>query len=159
MIITVLGKNPPGKKPPDSKPNPIPNLNLTLPLTPHRGLFLRGFFPDTDNNIQQIRIRLCVFSLVLTFCILNDLEIGNFFCLLISGYWACFSIGQSNKKLICNFVFFAFFCFLTLAINGTAGEEKGPLILLYHFHPLTNIQISFCNFACETVTYFQSHFL
>ena len=124
MIITVLGKNPPGKKPPDSKPNPIPNLNLTLPLTPHRGLFLRGFFPDTDNNIQQIRIRLCVFSLVLTFCVLNDLEIGNFFCLLISGYWACFSIGQSNKKLICNFVFFAFFCFLFWFFFTDTGNKR-----------------------------------
>ena len=35
---------PPEKRPSDSKPNPIPNLNLTLLLTPHGGLFSRGFF-------------------------------------------------------------------------------------------------------------------
>ena len=125
MIITVLGKNPPGKKPPDSKPKPIPNLNLILPLTPHGGLFPGGFFPDTDNNIRQIRITLCVFSLVLTFCILNDLEIGNFFCLLISGYWACFSIGQSNKKLICNFVFFTFFLFFDTGNKRDSRRREG----------------------------------
>ena len=44
----VLGKNPPAKKPPDSKPNPIPNLTLTLPLAPSRGLFSGGFFPDKE---------------------------------------------------------------------------------------------------------------
>ena len=35
------------KIPPDSKPNPIPNLTLTLPLTPHEVFFPEGFFPDT----------------------------------------------------------------------------------------------------------------
>ena len=36
----VLGKHPPGKKSPaDPKPIPIPNLTLTLPLTPHGWLF------------------------------------------------------------------------------------------------------------------------
>ena len=37
-------KIPPEKSPPDSKRNPIPNLTLTLPLTPHRGLFSGGIF-------------------------------------------------------------------------------------------------------------------
>ena len=41
---TVLGKNPPGKKNPGPKPNPIPNLTLTLPLTPHGGFFSGGIF-------------------------------------------------------------------------------------------------------------------
>ena len=40
----VSGKKSPGKKPPDSKPNPIPNLNLTLHLIPHGGLFSGGIF-------------------------------------------------------------------------------------------------------------------
>ena len=50
LCKTVLGKNPPRKKAAplptsDSKPNPIPNLTLTLPLTPHGGLFSgRNFF-------------------------------------------------------------------------------------------------------------------
>ena len=46
LCETVLGKNPPGKKPPTpgSKVNPIPNLTLTLPLTPHGGLFSGGIF-------------------------------------------------------------------------------------------------------------------
>ena len=46
LCETVLGKNPPRKKspPPDYKPNPIPNLTLTLPLTPHGGLFSGGIF-------------------------------------------------------------------------------------------------------------------
>ena len=33
----VLAKNLPEKEPLDSKPNPIPNLTLTLPLTLHGG--------------------------------------------------------------------------------------------------------------------------
>ena len=39
IVFTVLGKNPP-----DSKPNPIPNLTLTLPLTLHGGLFSGEIF-------------------------------------------------------------------------------------------------------------------
>ena len=42
--ILVLGKNPPGKSPPDPKPNPIPNLTLNIPLTPYGGLFPGGIF-------------------------------------------------------------------------------------------------------------------
>ena len=41
-------KIPPETPPPDAKPNPIPNLILTL--TPHRGggdFFPGGFFPNT----------------------------------------------------------------------------------------------------------------
>ena len=37
-------KIPPEKKTPDPKPNPIPNLTLTPPLTPHTGLFSGGIF-------------------------------------------------------------------------------------------------------------------
>ena len=47
MANAVLGKNPPEKSPPDSKLNPIPNLTLALPLTPHGGFFPEGFFADT----------------------------------------------------------------------------------------------------------------
>ena len=56
LVSTVLGKNPPGKKPPppDSKPNPIPNLTPTLLLTPHGGFFPGGFCPDTSFYISQI---------------------------------------------------------------------------------------------------------
>ena len=38
------------KSPPDSKPNPIPNLTPALPLTPHRGFLPGRFFPDTLEN-------------------------------------------------------------------------------------------------------------
>ena len=41
---TVQGKNSPEKKPPDSKPNPIPNLTFTLPLTLTGGFFPGDFF-------------------------------------------------------------------------------------------------------------------
>ena len=37
-----LEKIPREKTPPDSKPNPIPNLTLILPLTPHGGFFPGG---------------------------------------------------------------------------------------------------------------------
>ena len=40
----VVGKNPSGKSPPDSIPNPVSNLTLTLPLTPYEGLFSGGIF-------------------------------------------------------------------------------------------------------------------
>ena len=50
----VLGKNPPGKKAPEPKTNPTPNLILTLPLNPHGGGGGGGggrrCFPDTDKN-------------------------------------------------------------------------------------------------------------
>ena len=37
--------------------------------------------------------------------------------------------------------------------SQTSREREG--ILLYHFHPLTNMQTFICNFACEmTITYF-----
>ena len=53
LCETVLGKNPPGNPLlPDSKPNPIPNLTLTLPWTPHGGFFPGGIFPDTVRNIR-----------------------------------------------------------------------------------------------------------
>ena len=40
--------------------------------------------------------------------------------------------------------------------QGKGGNHL--FILLYHFHPLTNIQTFICNFACEmTITYFWSH--
>ena len=44
----VLGKNPSGKKPPDPKPNPIPNLTLTL--IP-QGAFFSGYFFLTPSKI------------------------------------------------------------------------------------------------------------
>ena len=37
-------KSPRKKSPPDLKPNPISSLTLTLPLTPHGGLFFGGLF-------------------------------------------------------------------------------------------------------------------
>ena len=41
----VLGKNPSTEKnSPDPKPNSIPNLTLTVLLTPHGELFSGGFF-------------------------------------------------------------------------------------------------------------------
>ena len=40
----VLGKNFPGKSPPDPKPIPIPNLTPTLPLIPYGGLFSGRIF-------------------------------------------------------------------------------------------------------------------
>ena len=49
VVKTVLGKNPPGKSPPDSKLNPIPNLTLTQPVNPRAGRFTGGGggVPDT----------------------------------------------------------------------------------------------------------------
>ena len=39
--------------------------------------------------------------------------------------------------------------------QDSRGRERTIFIPLYHFHPLTNIQIFICNFACEmTITYF-----
>ena len=54
------------------------------------------------------------------------------------------------------------FCFFSIRVffhglttHRTAGELKGPsFIPLYHFHPLMNIQIYICNFACEMTTIF-----
>ena len=64
-----------------------------------------------------------------------------------------------EKGLIMMLLFFFYQGFLTriLATHRTAGGGRGPsFIPLFHFHPLTNIQIFICNFACE-ITYFQSH--
>ena len=55
--ITVLGKKPP----PGSKRNPIPNLTLTLPLTPHGGFFQGGFFPDTNITRQNNQLKTYVY--------------------------------------------------------------------------------------------------
>ena len=51
--MEILGKKSTQKKvPPGSKPNPIPNLTLTLPLTPHRGLYSWGIFSWHHNWIN-----------------------------------------------------------------------------------------------------------
>ena len=52
--------------------------------------------------------------------------------------------------------FYQGFLSQTLTIHRTAGEGRGlSLIPLCHFHPLTNIEIFICNFACEmTIAYF-----
>ena len=54
------------------------------------------------------------------------------------------------------FFFYQGFLSRTLTIHRTAREGRGPsFIPLYHFHPLTNIEIFICNLACEmTITYF-----
>ena len=59
-IFSVLGKNSPGKKSPDSKRNPVPNITLTLPFTPHGGLFSGFFFPETifSNCLKHLK-RFC----------------------------------------------------------------------------------------------------
>ena len=45
FIEAVLGKSSPGKRRPlDPKPNPIPNIMLTLALILHGGLFSSGIF-------------------------------------------------------------------------------------------------------------------
>ena len=54
VLLLWATLNPPGKKPPDPKPNFIPNLALTLPLTPHDELFSGGIFLDT--HFQHILI-------------------------------------------------------------------------------------------------------
>ena len=62
-----------------------------------------------------------------------------------------------NSAFVFVFVFVFFyqdFLSQTLTTHRTAGKGRGPsFIQLYHFHPLTNIQIFICNFACEmTIT-------
>ena len=59
----VPGKNHPEKSLPDPKPNPIPNLTLSIPLT--MGSFFPGgwgFFPDTNVNKCSFRKILGEFS-------------------------------------------------------------------------------------------------
>ena len=42
--------------------------------------------------------------------------------------------------------------------QDSKGSEGTIFFSLYHFQPLTNIQTSICNFACEiTMAYFWSH--
>ena len=61
------------------------------------------------------------------------------------------------------FIYFFYQGFLsrTLPTHRTAGERRGRFFIpLHHFHPLRNIQIFICNFACEmTITYFLSQCL
>ena len=77
----------------------------------------------------------------------------------------CFTLystqSKNNQNEICQFfsIFLIFFFYLgfllrILTIHWAAREGRGPFfVLLYHFHPLTNIQIFNCNFACEmTIT-------
>ena len=63
---------------------------------------------------------------------------------------------HQKKVLSLHFFFLSGFLSRTLTTYRTAGERRGPsFILLYHFHPLTNIQTFICNFAREmTITYF-----
>ena len=72
-----------------------------------------------------------------------------------------FLLPEKLKNYILNeklnpFSFYQGFLSRTLTTHRTAGEGRRPLFIpLYHFHPLTNIQILVCNFACMmTITYF-----
>ena len=74
------------------------------------------------------------------------------------------SFADSKINSVLNFVckqcwyavcfFYQGFLSRTRKTHRTAGEGRGPFFIpLYHFHPLTNIQIFICNFACEmTIT-------
>ena len=44
ILVGSRKKSLPEKGPPYTKPNPIPNLTVTLTLTPHGGIFSRGIF-------------------------------------------------------------------------------------------------------------------
>ena len=46
------------------------------------------------------------------------------------------------------FFFLSGFSSQTLTIHSTAGKGRGPyFVLLYHFHPLMNMETFICNFA------------
>ena len=51
----------PPETPPELKPNRIPNVTLTLPLTSSGGFFLGGFFPDTAKRFQSVVKKLTCF--------------------------------------------------------------------------------------------------
>ena len=52
-----------------------------------------------------------------------------------------------------DFFFLSGFSLQTLTIHRAAGEGRGTCFTpLCHFHPLTNIEILICNFACEMTT-------
>ena len=64
MNPMALGKIPPEKIPPDSKPNPIPNLDPT-PDSSRGGFFPGGFFPDTESDkVKPIRINNIIVNVV-----------------------------------------------------------------------------------------------
>ena len=46
-------RSPRKKNSSELKPNPVPNLTLTLPLTSHGDLFSGGFFPDTLETLHK----------------------------------------------------------------------------------------------------------
>ena len=88
----------------------------------------------------------------------NNIKFGLTFWLVKLNQW---SLRWQITDLGETFLFFQGFLSQTLTIRRTAGEGRGPsFIPFYHFHPLTNIQIFICNFACEVIiTYFQSQHL
>ena len=83
LVLAVLGKNTPGKKPPpDSKPNPI----LTLPLTPHGGLFFRGDFFLTPVLASRLVPRFVNYILLcLLHCLFLTCHLSRLFCKLLTG--------------------------------------------------------------------------
>ena len=74
----------------------------------------------------------------------------------LSGFKMCSSsvLKTLNNYSIIYIFFYQGFLSQTLTIDRIAGEGKGPsFIPLYHFHPLTNIQIFIGNFACEMTSH------
>ena len=67
----------------------------------------------------------------------------------------CFVLANKKRKES-HLILWNFLCNIvtqTLTIHRTAGEVRGPsFIPLYRFHPLTNIEIFICNFACGMTT-------
>ena len=108
-------------------------------LIPRLSFFLKELSSSTLNEIQ----------------ILGDTI--KFWCFALKGK-VTGNVGNLNEGTfyIIILFFLSEFSSQTVAIHRTAGEGRWPsFIPLYHFHPLTNIEIFICNFACEmTITYF-----
>ena len=65
-------------------------------------------------------------------------------------YWFMILKMKGSNFFFSFFFFYQGFLSQTLTTHRTAGEGRGAFfILLYRFHPLTNIQTFMCNFACE----------
>ena len=79
LVLAVLGKNTPGKKPPpDSKPNPTPD--------PSRGAFFRGDFFLTPVLASRLVPRFVNYILLcLLHCLFLTCHLSRLFCKLLTG--------------------------------------------------------------------------
>ena len=123
----------------NSKPNPIPNLTVTLRLTSYGGFFLGGFFPDTAllNSVQKFIEKQGWLLLMFFICLHSQLSPFNSIILQMPEK-RVHQIDHKNEWLLLSVTFTAKHELVFVLTLFRMGRGRGPKRSPCQFFP--------CNF-------------